>query len=265
MGSCRVCDSETTLFGEALVLSRYNARFVRCTTCGAVAIENPHWLNESYSQAITSSDLGLVCRNLDLAKIVKVLICVFLNSSGRFLDYAGGYGLLVRLMRDAGYDFYWHDPYCSNLFAGSFTLSTSGDEPFELLTAFEMLEHLEQPIQEFDRMFSLSDTILCTTQLLPEPAPRPGDWWYYGLEHGQHITFYTRQSLKLLAERFDRKIFTNGSTMHLFSRQQHSQKLFFALARHKVARLLAPWLRRTSLLQADFTRATGLTLGRRNV
>lgn len=261
---CSVCDSATVLFGEAIVLGRHKAVFVRCSRCGAISIENPYWLHEAYSQAITGSDLGLVARNLDLSRIVRVLIRLFFNHAGRFLDYAGGYGLLVRLMRDAGFDFYWHDPYCSNLFASHFSQSTAGNETFELVTAFEMLEHLELPMQTFDRMFSLSDSVLCTTLLLPEPAPKPEDWWYYGLEHGQHITFYTRHSLELIAERFGRRFYTNGSGMHLFSTQQLSPLFFGLLARHKVARLLAPWLGRPSLLPEDFTRVTGLTLGRRN-
>ncbi len=37
-----------------------------------------------------------------------------------FLDYAGGYGVFTRLMRDIGFDFYWHDPYTQNLFANGF-------------------------------------------------------------------------------------------------------------------------------------------------
>jgi len=39
-----------------------------------------------------------------------------LNPDGIFLDYAAGYGLFVRLMRDAGYNFRWSDLYCQNLF-----------------------------------------------------------------------------------------------------------------------------------------------------
>jgi hypothetical protein len=38
-----------------------------------------------------------------------------------------------------------------------------------------------------------------STLLVPEPAPKLEDWWYYGLEHGQHIAFYTRKSLAVLA------------------------------------------------------------------
>jgi len=42
-----------------------------------------------------------------------------LNPDGIFLDYAAGYGLFVRLMRDAGYNFRWSDLYCQNLLFGA--------------------------------------------------------------------------------------------------------------------------------------------------
>ncbi len=251
MKACRVCNAPTDLLGEALVLGHHQALFLHCVHCGTVAVDAPHWLDEAYSQAITTSDLGLVDRNVQLARITGVLISLFFSPAGRFLDYAGGYGLLVRLMRDAGYDFCWYDPYCSNLFAGPFTHEGSGRKRYELLTVFELLEHLQDPVQELERMFALSDNILFTTKLLPIPAPKPGDWWYYGLEHGQHVTFYSRRSLELLAARFDYKLYSNGSTMHLMTRKNIPAGLFWLLARRKGAALLAPLMQRKSLLSQD--------------
>jgi hypothetical protein len=248
---CRVCASELVIFGDAVVLGRHQAAFLRCDHCGSVAVHEPYWLDEAYSQAITASDMGLVERNVKLARITGVLISLFFNPAGRFLDYAGGYGLFVRLMRDAGYDFCWYDKYCSNLFAGPFIHEGSGVKRYELITAFELLEHLEHPLQELEQMLALSDAVLFTTNLLPEPAPKPGDWWYYGLEHGQHITFYTLKSLELLAERFGCKLYTNGSTMHLLTRKKLPAALFWLLARCKGAALLAPFAQRRSLLPQD--------------
>jgi hypothetical protein len=41
----------------------------------------------------------------------------FIKKNGTFVDIGGGYGLLTRLMRDRGFDFYWKDPHCENIFA----------------------------------------------------------------------------------------------------------------------------------------------------
>ena len=30
-----------------------------------------------------------------------------------------------------------------------------------------------------------ADAVLVSTDLMPDPAPAPGTWWYYGAEHGQ--------------------------------------------------------------------------------
>ena len=260
---CRICAHSMEPFARATLLRRYDIAYHRCTYCGFIRTEEPNWLAEAYASAITGSDVGLVRRNHQLAAVARVVISAFFRRSGRFLDYAGGYGLIVRLMRDSGYDFSWYDRYCENIFARGFEASPPGSEPLEMLTAFEVFEHLADPVAELERMLACSRNVLFTTQLLPEPAPQPDGWWYYGLEHGQHIAFYTRRSLALLAERAGLNLYTNGASMHLFTEKRLFQPLFFALARHKTARFLAPLVGRTSLIPADYTHATGSSLARR--
>ena len=111
-----------------------------------------------------------------------------------FLDYAGGYGVFTRLMRDIGFDFYWHDPYTQNLFANGFEDDLKSNSKFELLTAFEVFEHLVNPKEELEKMLRFSDTIVFSTELMPQEIPDPEEWWYYGFNHGQHISFYTRKN-----------------------------------------------------------------------
>lgn len=260
--SCKICGDNVEPFSRACLLGRYEIEFYRCDSCGFICTEEPYWLEEAYAAAITGSDVGLVQRNIQLTKVSKVLISVFFDRAGRFVDYAGGYGLLVRLMRDNGFDFRWYDKYCENLFSRDFVAPQAGSEPVELLTAFEVFEHLADPWSELERMLAFSRNILFTTQLLPEPVPRPGEWWYYGVEHGQHIAFYTRRALASLAKRAGLNFYTNGASMHLFTEKRLLQPLFFALARYKTARLLAPFSGRESLIAADYNAASGSVLDR---
>ena len=64
-----------------------------------------------------------------------------------------------------------------------------------------MFEHLTNPTEEMKKLSAITSCLIFSTKLVPEPAPKLEDWWYYGLEHGQHIAFYTRKSLELLAAR----------------------------------------------------------------
>lgn len=246
-----------TSFARAQLLGVHDIQFWRCASCGFVCTQEPFWLEEAYSSAITGSDVGLVQRNFHLAKIARVVLSAFFNPSGRFLDFAGGYGLLVRMMRDSGFDFTWHDPYCTNLFATAFTADLDNHRHYELITAFEVFEHLADPVTGLDNLLKHSKNVLFTTDLLPETAPQPQDWWYYGLEHGQHVSFYTRRSLEKLAENRGLNFYSNGATVHLFTEKKISALLFFLLARHKTARLIAPFVSNKSLLEDDFRTATG--------
>jgi hypothetical protein len=249
------------MFASATVLGKYEITYAQCSCCGFVRTEEPYWLDEAYTNAITASDVGLVQRNFQLAAIARVIIAIFFERRGSFVDYAGGYGLLVRLMRDHGIDFRWHDKYCNNIFAQGFVAHEPGREPVTLLTCFEVFEHLADPWGELERMLAYSRNILFTTQLLPPSAPLPGQWWYYGLEHGQHISFYTREALSRLAQRAGLNYYTNGASLHLFTEKRISQPLFYCVGRYRTARLLAPFAGGKSLIPADFTAGTRFVPG----
>jgi hypothetical protein len=51
-------------------------------------------------------------------------------------------------------------------------LNTKKNEKVALLTAFEVFEHLDEPIKDINTMFEQSDNILFSTLLIPNPTPR---------------------------------------------------------------------------------------------
>ena len=248
---CKVCSRDSLPLGQARILGRHDVRYFRCASCGFVQTEKPYWLEESYADDINRTDVGLVRRNIELANTLKVLLPLISDADKSFLDYGGGYGLLVRLMRDEGYDFYWQDAHCENLFAQDFAAERG--RKYELLTAFEVIEHLEDPRAGLTEMLGYADMVLLGTYLLPEPCPRPGDWWYYGLDHGQHIAFQSRASLLALAAGAGAQLCSNGMNLHLVSRRPVSERRFRLATRKFTAALLAPFLRRRTLLQDDFS------------
>ena len=201
MPQCSVCNSAMTSAFSATLLRKYQVFYYRCPQCGLLQTEEPYWLDEAYSDAIAVSDTGLVRRNISIAAKLVALIYFELDVKGAYLDVAGGYGMMTRLMRDFGFDFYWSDKYCRNLLARGFE-ADKANVPFYALTAFEVLEHVRDPLAFITEVMGNygSRTLVFSTALY-EGNPPANDWWYYAFDTGQHISFYQPQTLQCIAER----------------------------------------------------------------
>lgn len=226
----KITGGATTLLFNTKVLNKYDVNYYRCNETGFIQTEEPYWLPEAYSSAITKLDIGLAQRNNELSvKLSKVLLKEF-DFNGKFLDYAGGYGLFTRLMRDKGFDFYNTDKYCANLFAQYFDLADlPADTRFEAVTAFEVFEHLANPLEEIKEMLQYSDNLLFSTELQPAHIKNVRDWWYFIPETGQHVSLYNEASLGHLAKTLGYNFYTNGSNLHLFSKRKFSNDKLLAL------------------------------------
>ena len=262
--NCKICDLPAAPFGQAKVLNKHLVLYFRCERCGFIQTETPYWLEEAYSQAITKSDIGLLGRNLEMMRATKNLIVICLDPAGRFIDYGGGYGIFVRLMRDQGFDFYRHDPLCENLFAEGF--EAQADTGYELLTAWEVFEHLVDPMTELEKMLRYSQNLFFSTVLLPKDPKPLGQWWYYGLEHGQHVSFYSHRTLQFIAQKHNLRLVYSDGTTHLMTRKEiHPLKIGLTFGRcfslfRRILVLRSP----ASLLEQDFQRITGQLLSDSN-
>ena len=195
---CRVCKSTVSKIFSSNVLQKYSVEYFQCSRCEYIQTENPYWLEEAYNSPINVTDTGMIMRNLWFRNVAATTIFFLFDYKGKFLDYGGGYGVFVRLMRDVGFDFYWQDKHTENLFAKGFEFPVSEKLTIELLTCFEAFEHFVEPVTELENLLSISQNILLSTEFIPEPAPPPGEWWYYGVDHGQHIGFFRKKTLSIL-------------------------------------------------------------------
>lgn len=173
---CVICDRAVKHFATARVLNRHDVRNFACKGCGFVQTETPYWLEEAYASAIAPIDIGPLDRALRLAEVTRTLAVTFLDPWRPCLDFGVGYGLLVRRLRDLGLDFRYFDTHCENLFAAGFDASPYGDERFELVTTFEVVEHLEDPAGEASRLMKCTSNFFSRPSycLLSGPCPEPG-------------------------------------------------------------------------------------------
>lgn len=250
---CKICSSESEFYLSTKVLSNYNVDYYKCLSCQFIQTEQPYWIEEAYSNAITKLDIGLVTRNEFLTPIVQAVISKWFDPNRQFIDYGGGYGMLVRMMRDRGFDYYRQDIYCENLFAKSYDVVDLPPFRAELVTAFEVFEHLLDPLQEIEKMLGLGESILFSTNVQPSDNVNPESWWYFTPETGQHISLYSRKSLQFIANRFNLNYVWNDYDIHLFTPRVVNAATFRLITHPRWARIHnRVFSKRETLLEKDY-------------
>jgi len=225
ISNCPICNNCRHQTFQQTILHKYKIGYLFCDNCGLLQTEKPYWLEEAYSDAIASCDTGLVARNLSTSKKLARILYFLFGKNEKYLDIGGGYGLLTRLMRDIGFDFYWSDLYCQNLLAKGFEL-TENEKKFSVITAFELLEHIENPLEFIKTSLAETgaSTIIFSTTLF-NGNPPPFSWWYYCFETGQHISFYQIKTLSYIAKELSLNFYSNQD-FHILTNRKINFNLF---------------------------------------
>jgi hypothetical protein len=248
---------------SATILGRHRGEYFQCPACRLIQVANPHWLSEAYSSVIAATDVGLVSRNLANQKLLEPILSRLAAAEAKILDVGGGYGLLCRSLRDRGFACFTSDIYCENLFAKAFEPAAGFQA--EVLLAFEVMEHIGDPLEfvagklaEFG-----AETLIFTTLTYSDDDFPDLGWWYYAFETGQHITFYHRESLQMLASKLGMEHFSLSPAMHLLTKRPLSRvdRLLLSRERPLIGALYGAWVRLRrrgkSLTWSDYVAAKG--------
>jgi hypothetical protein len=197
--ACRLCGTASPLIFHQQILADWDAGYYQCPCCDLIQTDEPQWLSQAYTSAIAAMDTGVIERNRLTADLTSALAWILgVTPNSPCLDFGGGNGVFVRMMRDRGFNFRLSDRYAQNIFARGF--EADAGHPVTLVTAFEVFEHLVDVSAELERLFTARpDALLVSTQL--HRGHEPG-WWYYSPETGQHVAFYSARTMRYIANRF---------------------------------------------------------------
>jgi hypothetical protein len=227
--NCRICGTTSSKIFRRKILNKYDVDYFQCSSCGFIQTEEPSWLEEAYRSPINTEDTGILKRNILLVKRTSAILFFLFKRKESFLDYGGGYGLFVRMMRDCGFNFFWSDPFTENLFARGFEYDPSHTDKIELITTFECFEHFIDPMQEIEKMLSISQSILFSTETFSSGTPNPDTWKYYYFSHGQHISLFSLSSLRYVAKKYKMHLYSNGKSFHLLTNRSMNNLIFNVL------------------------------------
>ncbi len=212
---CRLCEGKCAKQFEALVLKRYKVSYYKCENCGSLQTEEPFWLNEAYTDPVSHFDSDYLDRGIRVAELVLAMWRILgLPVNVPILDFGAGIGISTQRLRDYGLNSFALDKHTKNIFNPR--LEWLGENHPRIIIAAEVFEHLPNPRNDLLDIFSLSaDFIIATTYLYNNQKE---DWAYIGLDHGQHVFFYTAKAMQIVAGRFGYKILLLGNVMLFYRR-----------------------------------------------
>jgi Methyltransferase domain len=220
---CRLCGGQLSTRFNLTVLHKHEVSYYICQECQSLQTENPYWLIEAYQHSLSNLDTGAaqrVLRNLAACYSVAKLFGV-----KNVIDIGGGDGLLCRLLRDYGINCFVKDKYAEPSYAQGFTEPNFGVA--DLILAFEVFEHFQNPKSDLDAFFALGSNLFLVSTCVYKNEQH--DWWYLSPEGGQHVFFYSKKALQLIALKYGYELIICGSII-LFARGNvlNRAKLLFA-------------------------------------
>jgi SAM-dependent methyltransferase len=237
--ACKICEREAALYGvvdmhrPCLIpgghvppLSGLPVYYRRCGHCGFLFTDAfDDWSEDEFKTHIYNDDYlafdpdYVTVRPTANAGLVTSLWTAH-KSAMRVLDFGGGNDVFCQALRASGFrEAVTYDPMVSEYAA-------KPDGKFDLVTCFETLEHLPDPVAGIAKIIEcLAEPGAVFYSTLTQPADFDGlgmSWWYVGPRNG-HISIFTTQSLTHAWARHGYKHASLNNGMHLAFRELPKQ------------------------------------------
>jgi len=258
---CKICGGEAAPFdivdfNKSCVKGQYlfglkavPVVYRRCTRC--------HFIFTDFGDTFSGSDWATHVYNADYIKVdpdylharpchnAREIITLLAGRKADVvgLDYGGGNGKTASLLRDNGWAFDSYDPY------GATEFSPGRLGHYNFCSAIEVFEHTPDPIASLGSLLKMATPgkllVLLGTGTHDGHVSDDSrlSWWYAAPRNG-HISLYSRESLRILAERFGLTYSCGkNGTSHLLARGVSEKETRALLSRGKLLRRVRSVLR----------------------
>jgi hypothetical protein len=220
--SCKICDGASALYGVVDFHKSCNAKadvpvsgvpiyYRRCPSCGFLFTDAfDDWSEAQFKTHIYNDGYHAFDPDYEITRprgnAGRVAQLWGHHKAGmRVLDFGGGNDVFCAALRDSGFPVaITYDPMVPEH-------ASPPEGKFDLVTCFETLEHLPDPVAGIGRIAEyVADPGAVFYSTLTQPADfdnRGLSWWYVGPRNG-HISIFTRQAL---SEAWARYGFKNAS------------------------------------------------------
>ena len=228
---CKICGHSSIFFGQVdfnkhcdearsgkLPPAGIPVTYLQCTACGFLFTRDfDTWSHSDFGEKIYNAEYAFV--DPDFAERRPAANASYLTQTFgsyrqkiRILDYGGGEGRLMDLLRAEGFRrVNTYDPFSSKH-------NMNDGQKYDLITAFEVFEHVPDPVatmRDITKRLKPESLLLFSTLLQPDDLAQTGlDWWYAGPRNG-HISLHSKLSLALLLKQFGLTLASANQGLHL--------------------------------------------------
>jgi len=235
--SCKVCNGKTSIFGytdinktceearNKIVISYigHPICYHICNNCNFIfTVDFDDWDKKDFLEHIYNDDYTLTdpdyvgVRSIENANWLCSGLANLINNSMQLLDYGAGDNQLCKELNRRGYNTIGWDPMWDT------KPEFSASETFDVVTAFEVLEHTPNPlktIKEIAKFVKPITGIVVFSTLINEvvkPEERCNHW-YLAPRNG-HVCMHSLSSLKLMFELVGMQVTTINASQHIATR-----------------------------------------------
>lgn len=210
---CKMCDADAGYFfsvdfsknSVGLSIRQYglSVNHYRCETCGHMFTDFcDDWTHEDFLRNIyneyyinvdpeydgtRSKDIAGLIRTYAGEKVLGISI----------LDFGSGKNILEAELRSMGVNnIYSYDPYSGGIVP---------DGKFDLVTAYEVIEHSPNPKDTINLMLSMVEdggAIFCSQAFVPDNILEIRDKWHYLGPRNGHISFFSVDTIVSFSKKF---------------------------------------------------------------